>query len=309
MSSINLIGDFYDSTGNKIAITTEGINLNIENLETIQEGSKEEDNFKNSVSSDKQNAYLQSLRLNEEGITPDFSRDILNYYFIANTSINNLEVSAIPENLNATVTVRGNKNLKNGINYIEIEVVSEDKTQKQIYRIEVTKTDNIDAANSNLENLAIENAVLSPEFDAYQTTYYTVVSNMTENLNVLAIPEKIKAKTEISGANQLKTGNNTVSVKVTAENNMTTKNYIVNVYRRTAEEQEAYEKEQEYQAVKTNALLKNAELEEEKQHNKEENQSDNKNENVNVIIIIGILLSLIIAIYLFFKFYKKRTNK
>ena len=49
--------------------------------------------------------------------------------------LESLEVTAIPENPNATVTVTGNRNLKIGKNLIEIHVVSEDKTKEEVYKI------------------------------------------------------------------------------------------------------------------------------------------------------------------------------
>ena len=51
------------------------------------------------------------LRLNHEGITPVFSPDITEYYFLTE-ELSALEVTAIPENTNANVTIMGNTNFK-----------------------------------------------------------------------------------------------------------------------------------------------------------------------------------------------------
>ena len=86
------------------------------------------------------NANLKILRLNQEGINPDFEKNIKEYYFITDEETKSLEVTAIPENQNASVTITGNENLKMGKNTIDIKVESQDKSQIANYKINVTKT-------------------------------------------------------------------------------------------------------------------------------------------------------------------------
>ena len=43
------------------------------------------------------------LRLNHEGISPEFKKDQKEYYFVTDNKIDNLEITAIPENPDATV--------------------------------------------------------------------------------------------------------------------------------------------------------------------------------------------------------------
>ena len=81
------------------------------------------------------------MRLDKEGIIPEFSPEIKDYYFIADTSINNLEVTAIPEATNAQVNIIGNNNLKGGINKIEID------KNKNIYIYFNFSKDNLDNLN------------------------------------------------------------------------------------------------------------------------------------------------------------------
>ena len=163
------------------------------------------------------------MRLDKEGIIPEFSPEIKEYYFIADTSINNLEVTVIPEATNAQVNITGNDNLKDGINKIGIEVTSRHGTSKSIYTINITKTDDKEAANANLEMLAIENVTLEPLFDINILNYKANVSNDFTDLNVLAVPENVNANVEIQGNRNLQVGDNTVIVNVTAPNNITIK--------------------------------------------------------------------------------------
>ena len=198
---IAIQGEFYNTEGTEVENFTDGIEI-IANEETKTEFIEVSEQSQVSSS----NSKLEILRLNHEGITPIFSPDITEYYFLTE-DLTSLEVIAIPENVHSNVNVTGNTDFKDGLNTIVIEVTSLDKTSKTQYQIFVTKTKDLEKANVNLETLAIENVILKPEFanDIYQ--YEATVSNTTETLNILAIPEKTNAKVEITGIGNLQFGN------------------------------------------------------------------------------------------------------
>ena len=225
---------------------------------------------------------------------------------IADESISNLEVTALPENPNATVNITGNTNLKNGLNKIKIEVVSENKKNKSEYIINVTKTDDIEDANANLENLAIEGGTLSPEFDNNITKYNTEVEDTMEKLNILAIAEDERAKVEIVGGEKLEYGNNTINIKVTSVNGITTKNYVVNVYRRTKEEEQQAEKEQEESQEQAENIIEN--MEKQPEQNVQENIEQNQDQKNNYLWIIALVVITIIII-LIVVYIKKKSEK
>ena len=79
---------------------------------------------------DPNNTKLKIFRLDKEGMNPVFDPNITEYYFIAGPDVQNLLVTAIPENEKANVKITGNANLKQGINMITIEVTSENQTKK-----------------------------------------------------------------------------------------------------------------------------------------------------------------------------------
>ena len=286
---IAIQGEFYNAEGIQLQSLTDGIEIiaNKETqIETIEISEESE------VASN--NSKLKNLRLNHEGMTPVFSPDITEYYFLTE-DLSALEVTAIPENTNANVTISGNSNFKEGLNTIVIEVTSPDKTSKTQYTISVTKTKDLEKANTNLETLAIENVTIEPEFtnDIYQ--YNAIVSNTTENLNILAIPERQNAKVEVTGGKNLQYGNNTVNIQVVAENGYTIKQYTVNVYRRNEEEQKIADEEQKINIQKLNAIL-----EEQEEGEKEEKQSeDSFIENIQNnlwFVMIYIIFSILIII-------------
>ena len=299
---IAIQGEFYNSEGVQLQSFTDGIEI-IANEETQTE--KIEISEESEVTSN--NSKLKNLRLNHEGMTPVFSPDITEYYFLTE-DLSSLEVTAIPENPNAAVMISGNTNFKEGLNTIVIEVTSLDKTSKTQYTIFVTKTKDFEKANANLETLAIENVTLEPEFanDIYQ--YDAIVSNTTENLNILAIPEKQNAKVEVVGGENLQYGNNVVNIQVIAENGYTIKQYKINVYRRNEEEQKIADEEQQLNIQKLNAVLEE-QNEEEKQENHENELIEKIKENKWGMIITSILIIIILCIVIYrIKIRKKDKN-
>ena len=297
---IAIRGEFYNAEGIQVQSFTDGIEM-IANKETQTEMidiSEESEVTSN-------NSKLKNLRFNHEGITPVFSPDITEYYFLTE-DLSTLEVTAIPENTKSEVDVTGNTNFQEGLNTIQINVTSPDKTSKTQYTIWVTKTKDLEKANANLETLAIENVIIEPEFtnDIYQ--YDAIVSNTTENLNILAIPEKLNAKVEIAGGENLQFGNNEIHITSIAENGYTTKKYKINVYRRDEEEQRIADEEQQLNIQKLNTIL-------EKQDEEEQSQSENhviKNMKENIwFVIIYLIFTIIIVIFVVYKIRKNKKRK
>lgn len=214
-ATFNLQGEFYDGRGMLIKTNFEEKQIQIGKEESILQIQAQEETGTNSTTN---NADLKSLRLDIEGITPNFKKDTYEYYLTIPNDIRDIEVLAVSENPNANVEIGGNSDLKEGLNIINITVTSEDKTNQNTYTIQVTKTANLELANNNLEILAIENALLYPPFDYIETNYKTEISNELETINILAIPQNENAVVNIIGKDNLKIGNNLVTIVVTAPN-------------------------------------------------------------------------------------------
>ena len=254
------------------------------------------------VNASTSNTDLKIMRLNKEGISPDFQKEIKQYYFVADNSINNLEVTAIPENSKSKVTIKGNTNLKQGLNTIIIQVTSEDKTKTSTYKINVTKTANKELANANLENLAIRDIMLYPSFDSNITHYEIEVPNEIENLDILAIPEDIKSKVTITGKDNLKIGDNTIEVKVIAQDNITKKVYEIKAHRRNNEEEILADNEEKNNIEQLTAIL------EDEQKNQTEVTTKNNNMDISNIMIIFVVLAIIIGVLVIYIIRKNRQN-
>lgn len=247
LTKINLIG------------TSKYINVSKEVSSTINMVSNQEDKDANTVTVANEN-NLSILRLNRAGMLPDFNPDIKEYYIIVGEEINNLEVTAVPENEDDKVIIEGNNNLKNGLNTITVRVTSkndinsknknaknetdnkniyENIRNEEEYKIYVTKTSNKEEANANLENLAVEGYTLSPNFQNQVLNYTLEVDNENiDKLNILAIPENYDAKIEIKGNENINLNSqkeNIVNVIVTAPNGITFQKYQIAINKKQQE--------------------------------------------------------------------------
>ena len=312
IANIGISGTAYDKDGNILDINFNGTEIEIGKIQNQEELI----NVKGTESTDESqtNSKLQNLRLNEEGLEPEFNSEIYNYYFTTDKEINSLEVTAIPQNINANVTITGNTNIKYGKNEIKIEVISQDKTNKNEYIINVVKTKDLEKANTNLEILAIEGQFLNPEFIASNTVYNVTVSNNTENLKILAVPENIKATVEKRGEESLQIGENLVEIEVKAEDGISEKTYQINIHRRTEEEEKIAQKEAEEQREKLAKLLsasqeseENKETENDEKNN--ENKEKSKEEKNKILIWTVVSLIIIVAITIAVKYFFRKEKR
>ncbi len=292
-ASIVVTGEFYNEKGESIKIENKQVSVQIGKQEetiSLNEGLpiQEESNQTNPNS-----ANLKVLRLNQEGISPNFQKEVKQYYIVVNNFVESLNVTALPENEKASVTITGNKNLQLGKNTINIHVVSEDGSKEENYQIFVTKTQNIEAANTNLETLAIQEAMLYPSFDNNTLNYEADIPFTAEKINLLAIPQNPNAKVEIQGNGTMQVGDNIVKVVVTATDGITNKIYEIVVHRRNEEEQAQYEEETKVEAEKLSTILEGQEA-----NNKKEEIQEEQKENakwwilgviVTIVLISGIL--------------------
>ena len=306
IATFSINGNFYTKRAQEVRTDFKELQIDIGKDETTLKKQAREETGKNN---DRSNSKLQNLRLNIEGMVPDFNKDIYNYYLTVNDNINNIEVLTIGENNNSKITVTGNENLKDGLNIIKIQVTSEDETNTNEYIINVTKTNNIEDANTNLETLAIKDFLLYPSFDNSVTNYNVEVSNDTYNITLLAIPEDEEASVDIVKSDVLQEGNNKIKITVTAKNNYTKKDYIINVYKRNDDEEIEYQEEQKKNQESLNNILEKTSTtiqsndDNKQEYNKEQNETRN-----NIFYIISIILIFTI-ILLINKKLKKKVKK
>ena len=308
IATFSINGNFYTKRAQEVRTDFKELQIEVGKDETTLKKQAKEETGKNN---DKSNSKLQNLRLSIEGMVPDFNKDIYNYYLTVNDNINNIEVLTIGENNNSKITVTGNENLKDGLNIIKIQVTSEDNANNSEYIINVTKTNNIEDANTNLETLAIKDVLLYPSFDNSVTNYNVEVSNDTYNITLLAIPEDEEASVDIVKSDVLQEGNNEIKITVTAKNNYTKKDYIINVYKRNDAEEIEYQEEQKKSQESLNNILEktSANIQSNDDNKQEYNEEQNETRN-NIFYIIGIILFFTIILLINKKLKnKKRKSK
>lgn len=160
-------------------------------------------------------------------------------------------------------------------------------------------------ANANLEILAIENILLNPPFEAYETNYKAEVSNTTGAINLLAVPENEQAVIQVTGMDSLVEGNNRITILVTAPNGFTKRKYQVEVYKRNLVEEEKYQEEQKLQEEELEEAYKISEL----STNEKQEQKIKTEEKPKQDLVIGMaILSMVIVILIIFIVLKKRKK-
>lgn len=176
------------------------------------------------------NAYLSQFRVDQPGISPDFNKTTYNYSITVGSDINNLNVIAVPEHSKATVTISGNTDLIEGNNTIVAQVTAQDKKTVKTYKIIVTKTDDPIKSNAFLQSLFVEDLKLVPEFSSEVFEYdLGKVNSHIKKINITAFPVNKNAKVDIIGNDNLVTGENTVKIIVTSENQKNQTTYTLKV--------------------------------------------------------------------------------
>ena len=188
------------------------------------------------------------------GIKPnDFSGFLPNkttYSTTVPNSTTSVEIYAQKGQSGQTITGTGKKQLKEGNNAFSVKVTAEDGKTTKTYNLTVTRkasentneentTNNITAEDSTeetkqenqtgLSQLSIEGITLSPEFknDIYE--YTANISDDKEKLDITATPITENDKVEIAGNENLKDGENVITILVSDESGESTVTYQINV--------------------------------------------------------------------------------
>ena len=158
------------------------------------------------------NANLKSLVVENHDIIPSFSSSTTSYTMQVKNDVTELNIRAEAEDAKARVSIKGEKDLKEGENIVTISVSAEDGTIK-IYEIKVTK---LPETTLGLQSLNIEGTDIENEFqpDIYE---YEIHFRELTKLNIEAIANEETAKVEIIGNEDLEEGENIITIIVSSE--------------------------------------------------------------------------------------------
>ena len=177
-------------------------------------------------------ATLKRLSASGYTLSPSFKANTTSYTVTVPSTATTIKLEGATNHSKATVSGLGNITLTANETVATIKVTAEDGSIKTYtVKIEKEKQEEVKkSSDATLKKLDISGYTLTPTFKSNVNNYSMKVKNNITSLDVTAIPNNNKAKVVISGNKNWKEGNNTVTIKVTAEDG-TVNTYIVNVER------------------------------------------------------------------------------
>lgn len=309
------------ASGAVASLGSQSITININSTQSSSSGSSSQNsgNTGNSSDTNSSNANLSNLGL----VTYDF-KGFKPYTSSYNATVPNevtsVEVYAITQAKGAKYSVSGNTNLEVGTNKITITVTAPDGKTKKTYYIYVARQsagetevvpnvieeteEDKEKTKLGLTSIAIDDEYeiyLNPEF---KTDIYEYTINLKEDLTTIpltAIANKENAKVDIEGNEDLKDGENIITITVTDEETNETVKYTIKVNK---------EKEPEDEVLETTAEIV-----------EEDNKNTDSNNNLILICTAIVLILLIIISIIIYKvknrnydedleeYYEKDENK
>ena len=179
-------------------------------------------------------ATLKRLSASGYTLSPSFKANTTSYIVTVPSTATTIKLEGATNHSKATVSGLGNITLTGNETVATIKVTAEDGSVKTYtVKIEKEEQEQEEVKKSNdatLKKLDVSGYTLTPTFKSNVNNYSMKVRNNITSLNVTAIPNNNEAQVLISGNKNWKEGNNTVTIKVTAEDG-TVNTYIVNVER------------------------------------------------------------------------------
>lgn len=191
-------------------------------------------------------ANLSGLAISQGTLTPTFSSGTTSYSANVSNATTSITLTPTVADSTATVTVNGTAvtsgnasgsiALAVGSNTINTTVTAQDGTTTKSYVVTVIREA---SSNANLSDLIISQGKLSPAFDATVTSYNASVDYSVGSIDITSTVEDYNAILTVNGNAvtsgntfivALNTGNNTVTIQVTAQNG-STKTYTINITR------------------------------------------------------------------------------
>ncbi len=168
--------------------------------------------------------YLDSLTVNPGNLSPSFNKNNQYYEVEVPYEINKVTLSGKLVDENATISGLGTYTLNVGKNLAIVKVTGIDGKVRD-YQVVIIRQKNTDA---RLSSVTLNDATLSPSFDKDNYIYTTSTTDKTLSFSKIVTYDP-NATYEIIG-NELNTDSvNTVIIRVTAQDGVTTKDYIINV--------------------------------------------------------------------------------
>ena len=300
ITALTLPDDVSYSTKTLFQIT----NVEFKNKETSTNGDSIQNEFtirnnhKTTTAALNTSAKLSGFTVANATIKPAFDKSIKDYKIYVNKdTIKQITIKPTTEQTGTTFSVSctmgctpdsnvPNKiNISMGKNVAIFTLTSEDGKNTEIYKFTIYRGETTDGSNF-LASLNIKGFNINEEFDKNKLDYTATVSYETESIEIDALGEDENADIQIKGNENLKVGENVITITVTSAETEEKKIYNITVTRQEFNEEEN---------TTTSPVIKT------------ENKKKN-NTLLIVLLIVGSTLIIGLAAYFIF-FYKKKDKK
>ena len=170
---------------------------------------------------------LLSLTVSAGNLTPTFNPAITSYSVSVVNAVSSILITGVPGNNADSVSYDPDQPamLIAGPNQMIVRVINNEETALKTYRVTVVRAP---STNADLASLSIGSAALTPSFDTAVTNYLIAVhvSNTAAVTAVTVHPGAVVASIPV-----LSVGSNLITICVTAEDGITTKQYTLKFYR------------------------------------------------------------------------------
>ena len=168
---------------------------------------------------------LLDLTVENQTLLPMFDPDTTSYTVTVPYSTESVKISGVLESVDAKVIGFGSHDIIPGRNEIPVVVLSKDK-KSRVYTVIVYR---IKSNDPRLKLVEFEGATFTPIFDKDVDNYNLNISDGSLALNEKVEPLVKGTTYKITGNKNLTVGNNVITITATAEDGVTTKDYIFNV--------------------------------------------------------------------------------
>ncbi len=195
-----------------------------------------------------------NAKLSNLGFTPNdfkgFTPNKTSYSATVPNSVSSVNIYANKGQNGQTITGAGKKNLQEGVNQFSIVVTAEDGTTKNTYNLSITReaakeeedkteedTETGEELKVGLEKLTIDGITLSPSFkkDVYEYTAKLIGDKTKLDISTTAIDEG--QIIEVIGNEDLKEGENIITITVQSEDEKETATYQITVNKSLVDEE------------------------------------------------------------------------
>ena len=308
-ATITVSGKVADSTTGEesnysktISVTVTKVSSSTSNSNT---GNTSNNNTGTSTSTSTNNTQTKSnnANLSNLGIRPNdfsgFKAGTTTYNVSVPNDVSSVELYATAQHSKAAVSGTGKKTLAEGKNALSVTVTAEDGKTTKTYTVNVTRlakeeqSDDKEQENQEddtnieveekqprdtentefgLENLEVEGLELKPEFQTDVYEYSLKLIGEAEQVNITANATDENAIVDITGNENLKEGENVITILVTDKNLEETATYQIIVNKSLIDE-EAIAKENEEKEKKRNIIIISA---------------------IAIVLVIGIIIAVIV---------------